>query len=243
MRFSLVVLMFCMLFATPLSAQLNRMTLLQPTTASHNLRDKPVKVVVIQRYASGNDNNLQETYLFDTRGNLTEYRKRGFGGEKVTNYPLSLENISKNRQYKFDYDGDVLELRQFDLRGRLIASTHCIYARGGNLVQSIEYTYDADSNVVIKRTVSQYDNRERLKSVSQYSADELLLWEESRRYDRRGNLTKRTQTFYNDNEKTVTVEKRSYTYDSHGNWITCRYSLNGREMYSIERQITYAAQQ
>lgn len=231
--------LFNFAFFNLVEAQHNRMTLLQPTCQSHNLRDNPRKVVVVQCYASGNDNNFQETYLFDSKGNLTEYRKRGFGGENVTTYPLTLSDLERNRKYKFDYDGDVLELRQFDLRGRLIATTHCIYVRGGNLVQSIEYTYDADSGNVTKRTVSDYDKNERLKTVRQYSADELLLWEECRKYDRRGNLTKRVQTFYNDNEKETTVEKRTYTFDRHGNWTSCRYFLNGHEMYSIDREIQY----
>lgn len=234
-----MVLISYLLMAAPLSAQHNRATLLQPTCESHNLCDNPREVVVVQRYASGNDNNFQETYLFDDKGNLSEYRKRGFGGEKVTSYPLSLNDLEQGRKYKFDYDGDVLEFRQYDLRGRLISTTHYIYVRGGNLSQSVEYTYDADSGVVTKRTVSEYDKQERLKKVRQYSADELLLLEECRKYDRRGNLVKRVQTFYNDTEKETTVEKRQYSYDSHGNWTVCRYILNGREMYSIERKITY----
>lgn len=232
-------LLICLLIANSLFAQHNRATLLQPTCESYNLCGKPRQMVVVQHYQSGNDNNFQETYLFDSVGKLTEYRKRGFGGVKVTAYPLTLEAISVNRQYKFDYDGDVLELRQFDLMGRLIATTHCIYARGGNLVQSIEYSYDADSGAVIKRTVSDYDKHERLNAVRQYTADELLLWEETRKYDRRGNLVRRIQTFYNDTDKETTVEKRTYTFDRHGNWTLCRYSLNGREMYSIEREIIY----
>lgn len=234
------IFIICLLFANAICAQHNRSMLLQPTCRSFDLQDNPRQVVVVQRYESGHDNNFQETYLFDSAGNLTEYRKRGFGGEKVTSYPLTLEAISLNRQYKFDYDGDVLELRQYDLMKRLIATTHCIYARGGNLVQSIEYTYDADSGVVTKRAVSVYDKNERLKSVHQYTADELLLWEESRKYDRRGNLIRRKQTFYSDNEKETTVEKRTYVFDRHGNWTLCRYSLNGKAMYSIEREITYA---
>jgi hypothetical protein len=196
-------------------------------------------MTVTQQYKQGNDVNFQEVYLFDSVGNLKEYRKRGFGGERVTHYPLTLEDVSHNRQYTFDYDGDVLELRQYDQRGRLVSSTHCIYAEGGNLAQSIEYTYDADSGVVTKRTVSTYDKRERLVSVEQYSADELLLWSEKRKYDRHGNLTKRTQTFYHDDETDTSVEVRKYTLDSRGNWHHCTYTLNGKEIYSITRDIVY----
>lgn len=233
------ILLVIFLFSGTVLAQHTRQGLLQPDYDSYNLRAWPRQITVVQRYESGQDINFQETYLFDSVGNLTEYRKRGFGGERVTRYPLTLDDISQNRQYTFDYDGDVVELRQYDLRGRLTSSTHCIYAEGGNLTQSIEYTYDADSSIVTRRTVSEYDKKERLASISQYTADELLLWSERRKYDRRGNLVRRTQTFYNDDDVQTTVERRTYTYDRRGNWTQCRYTLNGKPMYTIERTITY----
>lgn len=215
---------------------------MQPDYDTYNLRAWPRQITVVQKYEGGNDINFQETYLFDSVGKLTEYRKRGFGGERTTHYPLTMSEINRNKQYTFDYDGDVVELRQFDQQGRLSNTTHCIYAEGGNLAMSIEYTYHPDSGFVTRRTVSTYDKRERLKAVEQYTADELLLWSETRKYDKKGNLKKRTQTFYNDDEVTTTVELRSYTYDRHGNWVSCRYSLNGQPMYTIERTIEYYGQ-
>ena len=101
------------------------------------------------------------------------------------------------------------------------------------------YSYSADSAKVTKRTVSEYDRNERLATVRQYTADELLLWSEKRKYDRRGNLVKRVQTFYNDDNTESTVERRTYTFDSHGNWLECKYSLNGKEMYTIIRSFDY----
>ncbi|MBP5327940.1 MAG: hypothetical protein J6Y98_08525 [Bacteroidales bacterium] len=234
-----IILIAVLLLPIMVLAQHNRQRLVQPDYDSYNLRFWPSQMTVVQKYNQGSDINFQETYLFDSVGNLTEYRKQGFGGERVTHYPLTLEDVSRNKLYVFDYDGDVLEIRQFNLKGDLYSSTHCIYAVGGNLTQSIEYTYHADSGFVTRRTVSYYDKRERLVAVEQYTADELLLWSEKRKYDRRGNLVKRTQTFFNDNEKETTVENRKYTFDSHGNWTQCHYSLNGIVMYTIERKIVY----
>lgn len=227
--------------------QHTREALTHPGYDEYNLRAWPRQITVVQKYDGGNDVNFQETYTFDSTGHLVEYRKRGFGGEQVVAYPLAIADSAGwsrmgQRLYRFDYDDDVLELRQLDLRGRLYSSTHCIYAEGGNLVQSIEYTYAPDSGVVTKRTVSTYDKHERLSTVEQYTADELLLWKEKRSYDRKGNLSKRVQTFYNDDETTVTTEQRSYSYDRHGNWTHCRYSLNGKQLYTIERQIVYYGQ-
>lgn len=232
---------FCFFFLFPclMYAQHSRQGLTQPDYDTYNLRAWPRQITVVQKYNGGNDNNFQETYLFDSTGHLKEYRKRGFGGERTTRYPLTMSDISQNKQYTFDYDGDLVELRQYDLRKRLISSTHCIYAEGGNLAMSIEYTYHPDSTVVTRRTVSTYDKRERLASIEQYTADELLLWTERRKYDKKGNLKKRTQTFYNDDEVTVTTETRTYTYDRRGNWTHCRYALNGQPMYTIEREIKY----
>lgn len=241
----LVLLFF--LVANAAFAQHTMQSLMRPDYDDYNLKAWPRQMTVVQRYESGNDNNFQETYLFDSTGCLTEYRKRGFSGEQVTHYPLVITDSGGwgrmgSRLYKFDYDGDVLELRQFDRRGRLSSSTHFIYADGGNLAMSVEYAYDSDSGVVTKRTVSVYDRHERLVTIEQYTADELLLWRESRKYDRRGNLIRRVQTFYNDEETETTVEKRSYSYDRFGNWTQCRYFMNGKAMYFIERDIDYYGQ-
>ena len=189
------IFLLLFLFPSVLLAQHNRQELVQPNYDSYNLRFWPKEMTVVQKYDKGNDITFQEVYRFDSVGNLTEYRKQGFGGEKVTHYPLTMEDVSRNKLYVFDYDGDVLEMRQFNLKGE--------------------------------------------KKVDQYTADELLLWSEKRKYDRHGNLEKRTQTFFSDDEKEVTVEKRIYTYDRHRNWTQCLYILNGKQMYTIERKIVY----
>ena len=237
---------FCLLFLFPclMYAQHSRQALTQPDYDSYNLKAWPRMMTVVQKYESGNDINFQETYFFDSTGHLKEYRKRGFGGEQVTTYPLTMTDSGGwsrmgNRIYRFDYDGDVLEVRQYDQRGRLYGSTHCIYAEGGNIAMSIEYNYSSDSGVVAKRTVSTYDRNERLVSVEQYTADELLLWAEKRKYDKKGNLKKRTQTFFDDGNTETTVEQRIYSYDRYGNWTSCRYVLNGKPMYVIERRLEY----
>jgi len=236
------IILALFLFAGVLQAQHNRQSLLAPDYDDYNLKGWPRQITVVQQYTSGSDINFQEVYSFDSTGRLSEYRKQGFGGERVTRYPLALEDISQSRVYIFDYDGDILEMRQYDQKGRLYTTTHCIYAEGGNMMMSIEYTYSSDSGAVTKRTVSSYDRKGRLAAIEQYTADELLLWSEHCRYDRRGNLVRRTQNFYTDGEKEVTEERRDYTYDSHGNWTECRYTLNGQSLYTIKRTIDYYGQ-
>ena len=190
----LIIALF--LFAGAVSAQHTRQGLLQPKYEDFNLKFWVRQMTVVQRYATGMDINFQETYLFDSVGDLAEYRKRGFGGQNITKYPLP--QLDPQKRYDFDYDGDILRVMEFDMKGRLASSTHYIYGSGG-----------------------------------------LLLVAEKMKYDRRGNNTQRRITYYDEESTIVSVERRSYTYDRHGNWTSCRYSLDGKEVYSIERKIEY----
>ena len=232
----LIIALF--LFAGVVSAQHTRQGLLQPKYEDFNLKFWVRQMTVVQRYATGMDINFQETYLFDSVGDLAEYRKRGFGGQNITKYPLP--QLDPQKRYDFDYDGDILRVMEFDMKGRLASSTHYIYGSGGNLVQTVSYAYnEADSGVVMERTVTLYDKHERPVSINTYTPDELLLVAEKMKYDRRGNNTQRRITYYDEESTIVSVERRSYTYDRHGNWTSCRYSLDGKEIYTIERKIEY----
>ncbi len=232
----LIIALF--LFAGVVSAQHTRQGLLQPKYEDFNLKFWVRQMTVVQRYATGMDINFQETYLFDSVGDLAEYRKRGFGGQHITKYPLP--QLDPQKRYDFDYDGDILRVMEFDMKGRLASSTHYIYGSGGNLVQTVSYAYnEADSGAVMERTVTLYDKHERPVSINTYTPDELLLVAEKMKYDRRGNNTQRRITYYDEESTTVSVERRSYTYDRHGNWTSCRYSLDGKEIYTIERKIEY----
>ena len=232
----LIITLF--LFAGAVSAQHTRQGLLQPKYEDFNLKFWVRQMTVVQRYATGMDINFQETYLFDSVGDLAEYRKRGFGGQNITKYPLP--QLDPQKRYDFDYDGDILRVMEFDMKGRLASSTHYIYGSGGNLVQTVSYAYnEADSGAVMERTVTLYDKHERPVSINTYTPDELLLVAEKMKYDRRGNNTQRRITYYDEESTTVSVERRSYTYDRHGNWTSCRYSLDGKEIYTIERKIEY----
>ncbi len=232
----LIIALF--LFAGVVSAQHTRQGLLQPKYEDFNLKFWVRQMTVVQRYATGMDINFQETYLFDSVGDLAEYRKRGFGGQNITKYPLP--QLDPQKRYDFDYDGDILRVMEFDMKGRLASSTHYIYGSGGNLVQTVSYAYnEADSGAVMERTVTLYDKHERPVSINTYTPDELLLVAEKMKYDRRGNNTQRRITYYDEESTIVSVERRSYTYDRHGNWTSCRYSLDGKEIYTIERKIEY----
>ena len=197
------------LFAGAVSAQHTRQGLLQPKYEDFNLKFWVRQMIVVR-----------------------------FGGQNITKYPLP--QLDPQKRYDFDYDGDILRVMEFDMKGRLASSTHYIYGSGGNLVQTVSYAYnEADSGAIMERTVTLYDKHERPVSINTYTPDELLLVAEKMKYDRRGNNTQRRITYYDEESTTVSVERRSYTYDRHGNWTSCRYSLDGKEIYSIERKIEY----
>ena len=227
-----------LLFSGTVFAQHSKQSLMQPKYEDFNLKFWVRQMTVTQRYASGQDINFQETYLFDSVGNLTEYKKRGFGGQRVTKYPLA--NLDRQKRYDFDYDGDILRVLEFDQMNRLATSIHFIYGSGGNLVQTVEYAYNpADSGAIRERIVTKYDKKEHPVSVNTYTSDELLIVAEKIKYDRRGNDIMRRRTYYDEESTTVTTERRSYNYDRHGNWTQCRYALDGKEIYTILRTIEY----
>ena len=233
----IIIVLFLFIYGL-VSAQHTRQGLLQPSCADYNLRGNPLKVTAIQKYEQGNDVNFQEIFIFDTTGKLTQYRKRGFGGERFTDYPLT--RLDPQLHYDFDYDGDILRAIEFDMKKRLVSSTHYIYGRGGNLMQTVRYSYsNADSGAVIERQVTIYDKHERPVTISTYTADELLLVAIKLKYDRRGNNTLRRTTYYDEESTTVTSERRKYTYDTHSNWTRCQYLLDDKPIYTIERTIEY----
>ncbi|MBP5517008.1 MAG: hypothetical protein J6X86_08700 [Bacteroidales bacterium] len=232
----LIIALF--LLSGTIYAQHTRQTLLQPDYDSYNLHHSPRQITVVQQYSTGQDINFQENYLFDSTGNLTQYTKTGFGGRQTTQYPLT--QLNPRIHYDFDYDGDILRMVEFDLKNRLISSKHYIYGVGGNLIQTIKYSYNtADSGTVMEREVALYDKNARPVSIKTYSADELLLVAEKIKYDRRGNDVQRRITVYDEASTTVTIERRKYTYDRYGNWTKCSYSLDGKSFYTIERTFEY----
>lgn len=214
----------------------------QPTAAGLGLKSSVRKVVSLTQYEGGNDMTLEEEWDFAADGKLTRYVKRGFGGEHVTAYPRPQED-SKLQKTTRDDDGDPLEVRSYAQDGRLLSSAHYVYAEGGALAAIVTYAYGTDDeNVVSSHTEAYYDKHGHLSSVEQYTADAELQMTERYKYNRHGDLVKRTQTFFDGAEKEVATEQRKYTYDSRGNWTRCTYLNNGKSYYAVCRTFDYYAQ-
>ena len=110
--------------------------------------------------------------------------------------------------------------------GRLVSSTHPIYDEEGTLTASIGYTYD-EQGVVETRQMTGYNAHGQIERRIIYSADEILLLEETYKYDRKGHMTRHEQTTYEVGRPIKTVETRKYTYNRDGSIKECRYYHNG----------------
>lgn len=119
-----------------------------------------------------------------------------------------------------------------DESGRLTSSTHDVYNHEGMLAVSFEYTYN-EQGVVETRTIIGYDKYERHLSTHTYTCDDELIWYELYRYDRHGNLTKRTQVLYEGGETIKNVYTYRYKYNSDGTWSSCRYYLNNNLYHTV----------
>lgn len=211
----------------------------QPRLGSYNLYDRVKKVVSITTYFGANDMNYQESFVFDTAGNLKTYRRKGFANETVINYPTEVEHDTLVRTI-FDKDNDIVEKRQYHPDGTLFHSTHYVYSAPHQLIMTIDYEY-SEEGVIVVRTLTEYDKYRNVLSVRKYTPDEVQLLDETYTYDRYYNPIRKVQIFYDEVADTQTkiVEERKYKYDRYGNWYSQQYLLNGKKRYSIDRKIEY----
>lgn len=114
----------------------------------------------------------------------------------------------------------------YDESGRLISSKHNIYDNKDNLAVAVVYHY-GEKGVVEERQLISYDAQQRLSKRMIYSADEVLLMEESFKYDKRGNLVKHVQYLYDEGKQKV-VEARRYRYSKDGKVLHRSYYLDGK---------------
>ena len=128
----LVSLTLLIVFALSAVAQI------QPRWGTYNLYDKVKRLTSVTVYDGANDLNYQETYKFDTSGNLNTYIRKGFGQKQTVNYPLEIEPDSLVRS-DFDKDNDIVERRQFHPDGTLYHSSHYVYSAPHQLIMIIDY--------------------------------------------------------------------------------------------------------
>ena len=211
----------------------------QPRWGTYNLYDKVKKVTAVTVYEGATDMNYQETFEFDTSGNQTIYKRKGFGKEQVVTYPAVIEVDSLTRT-NFDKDNDIVERLHFTANRTLANSTHYVYSAPHQLIMTIDYEYSEDG-VIVVRTLTAYNELRNPVSVHKYTPDEFLLLEEHYTYDKYDNIVKKIQIFYDEvaNTQTKTVEQRKYKYDRYKNWYSQQYILNGSKRYTTTRTLEY----
>ncbi|KWW31980.1 MAG: hypothetical protein AUK63_76 [bacterium P3] len=87
--------------------------------------------------------------------------------------------------------------------GKLQQSRHDIYDSRNRLAVRIVYTYDDSTGAVETRTLTGYDRHGRVQRMEIYSADERLLFSDTYRYRRNGQLRRRIQRSYDDNGRLI----------------------------------------
>lgn len=120
----------------------------------------------------------------------------------------------------------------FHTDGKLATSSHDVYDNNGILRIRILYAYD-EQGIVETRTIIGYDKSERQISTHTYTFDDELIWQESFKYDRKGNLVKRTQILYEGDLPIKNVYTYKYDYNWDGSWYRCRYFLNKKLYHTI----------
>ena len=127
----------------------------------------------------------------------------------------SIGLMAQNRYIETIYDPiDSTLLEQYTYEdSTLIESIHYVYKSMDDLALKIEYTYH-NNGVVNTRTLENYRNNQ-IVGRWQYTADDLLLFEESWKYDNKGRLLWRRQTFYDGAYIDKFIEKRKYRKDSY----------------------------
>ena len=211
----------------------------QPRWGDYNLYDKVRQVLSVTKYEGANDMNFQETFDFDTAGNLKTYSRKGFGREQQMTYPLEVAADSLVRS-NFDRDHDIVERTYFTPDGTLERSTHYVYSAPHKLIMTIDYEY-SDEGVIVARTLTAYNSLRNIVSVHKYTPDEFMLLEEHYTYDKYDNLVKKVQMFYDEvaDTQTKVVEERKYKYDRRKNWYSQQYILNGAKRYTTTRTVVY----
>lgn len=170
---------------------------------------------------------------FDTTTN-TEYE---------THYAT---NVGLTSQTMSIYDQDGCKIKECKYT---ISNPEC----GKQIVSSIEYIYDVESNPlqyiryiyneegVNIRSIANYNKQGKIKEEKSYSSDDLLFRFTKNEYDKHGNIKKRTITFFSeyDNSKIISTYDFKYKYDAQGNWTELSYIIDGRIISTTLRQISY----
>ncbi|MBQ0015353.1 MAG: hypothetical protein KBT04_00005 [Bacteroidales bacterium] len=117
-----------------------------------------------------------------------------------------------------------------DAQGQLVRSFHDIYDQDGVLSVQVSYAYDS-AGVVEYRYLTAYNASRQVVTKEQYTADDVLVYSESNKYDRRGNRVRSDRRYYFDQQVERVVETRKYSYDKSGKVERCQYYMNGKLYY------------
>ena len=113
-------------------------------------------------------------------------------------------------------------------------STTYQYNRKGQVIESIKY--DKEGNFVEKR-LFKYNTQGLVVRIRTYNKDNRLIKTSDKTYNPQGDCIR--WEVHNKTTKVKIVETFQYTYDTHNNWVSAVYFVNGSPTQIIERTLDY----
>ncbi|MBR1549919.1 MAG: hypothetical protein IJ634_04710 [Bacteroidales bacterium] len=236
MRAKVLLLAATLLLAANAGAQRTSFAMGWPITAADNGMHGPVKEVYIIGEGIDDESSWTRTYYYDQRGRLTEYHEWSYGGGVgfILHYTDSrLDSITAandsiyHEGWFYTYDADGCPTRQI---ARLYDGNDTIYytCKDGLIVEersrldTTQYRYNADRRMASETvhgatTYFDYDAHGHLTKQTMQNGD--FVRTETNTYNAEGNVVEYRQYTNTDND--TLVLQYEYTYDSHGNWMTC----------------------
>ena len=190
------------------------------------------------------------TYAYDSKGNKIQETYYDKDGEIETKYLYTFDTNGNKIEKHYDYDGDL---------------TTSKYDTNGNIAEKAYYSFDEENKeqIFLYRTIYTFDSRGNKLEEADYE-DGVKTITYTCTYDSKGN--KLEEADYEDGNKTMIYtcaydskgnkleeveynddgeiyEKKSFKYDSKGNWTSKMFEENtqrwGKETKVHERKISY----
>ena len=203
-------------------------------------------------------NHTQIKNSYDQDGNVIEIASV-LSGDAIIN-----KSQTKKTTYKYDKNGNRVEMIFFDTRGianykhflkynqnRKLIEESCFSSNGKSLYRDL-YDYDINGNralwdhfysngTLVSKVIQKYDQDNNLtdNQFYEYSKDGKLTSESVLKYKYDLKRNKTEETSYNSKGEVEIRRSYCYKYDNQKNWIERTEFINGKPTKIAERKIDY----
>jgi hypothetical protein len=185
---------------------------------------------------------LRSEYYYNPQGKLFMERQnsdkimfvydpQGFLVKEVTYSPGGF--LKSHIDYEVDAQGR-REKETYYMSNAPTESTTYQYNRKGQVIESIKY--EKEGNFVEKR-LFKYNTQGLVVRIRTYNKDNRLIKTSDKTYNPQGDCIR--WEVHNKTTKVKIVETYQYSYDTHNNWVSAVYFVNGSPTQIIERTLDY----